>query len=350
MAADDYRLDVGFFDHHKIKKLIRQCDYRGPVGLQRIYAHTTKHKPDGRLSGMTAEDIEIVADWDPQRPGELVKALVDLRLLDFDGETYTIHNWAKRNPWVVGSQARSDHARRANEARLQRKRAAQSPDEQYSNEKGAVLGAETGNAPLLSESESDSSPKHDPNPEEKPLPLVLNGNGIGNSQKAEEKIVQTWNALGSPFSRIKKLTPDRKQHLSARLKEHGLAECEQALQAIHDAAFCRGENDRRWVADFDWFLKPGTIVKVLEGKYTRDFSNDQPGTWGKDLKSYLCEPERPRPLLKDEVRKSMGEAPYLSPGRQRLHDSIQKLQAEEAAAREPRLVNADDNTLSHKAN
>ncbi len=31
--------------------------------------------------------------------------------------------------------------------------------------------------------------------------------------------------------------------------------------------FLCGENDRRWVADFDWIVKPGNAEKVLEGKY-----------------------------------------------------------------------------------
>jgi hypothetical protein len=36
---------------------------------------------------------------------------------------------------------------------------------------------------------------------------------------------------------------------------------------INALAFCRGENDRGWRANFDWALKPTSIAKVLEGNY-----------------------------------------------------------------------------------
>ena len=39
------------------------------------------------------------------------------------------------------------------------------------------------------------------------------------------------------------------------------------IQRIAESPFCNGENDRGWVADIDFFLKPDTHVKVLEGKY-----------------------------------------------------------------------------------
>ena len=36
---------------------------------------------------------------------------------------------------------------------------------------------------------------------------------------------------------------------------------------MSESKFCVGENDRGWKADFDFFLKPGVIEKVMEGKY-----------------------------------------------------------------------------------
>jgi hypothetical protein len=29
----------------------------------------------------------------------------------------------------------------------------------------------------------------------------------------------------------------------------------------------RGENERKWVANIDWFLRPGTVLKIIEGGY-----------------------------------------------------------------------------------
>lgn len=39
------------------------------------------------------------------------------------------------------------------------------------------------------------------------------------------------------------------------------------MDRIHQSPFCCGQNDRGWVATFDWFLNPENILKVEEGKY-----------------------------------------------------------------------------------
>ncbi len=31
--------------------------------------------------------------------------------------------------------------------------------------------------------------------------------------------------------------------------------------------FLRGVSDRGWVADFEWFVRPESVTKLLEGKY-----------------------------------------------------------------------------------
>lgn len=36
---------------------------------------------------------------------------------------------------------------------------------------------------------------------------------------------------------------------------------------IQKSSFCQGKNDRGWVASFDWFIRPDTVVKIMEGKY-----------------------------------------------------------------------------------
>ena len=39
-----------------------------------------------------------------------------------------------------------------------------------------------------------------------------------------------------------------------------------ALRAIGNSPFLKGQNDRGWTADLDWFLKPDSL-HILEGKY-----------------------------------------------------------------------------------
>jgi hypothetical protein len=56
----------------------------------------------------------------------------------------------------------------------------------------------------------------------------------------------------------------------ARIKEHpDEGYWTRTIEAINASPFCNGVNDRKWVASFDWLIKPDTATKVLEGKYDR---------------------------------------------------------------------------------
>jgi hypothetical protein len=46
-----------------------------------------------------------------------------------------------------------------------------------------------------------------------------------------------------------------------------LADYPAALAKIPNSAFLRGRNERGWIPDIDWFLKPDTVTRILEGKY-----------------------------------------------------------------------------------
>jgi hypothetical protein len=46
-----------------------------------------------------------------------------------------------------------------------------------------------------------------------------------------------------------------------------LEEWQRAMDALERSAFCRGENDRGWRADFDFLLQPKSFTKLLEGAY-----------------------------------------------------------------------------------
>jgi len=81
-----------------------------------------------------------------------------------------------------------------------------------------------------------------------------------------DQIVRAWNDSGQP--KCRQVTVPRRRALLARLKEpEWVDEWNEALERLKASSFCRGENDRRWKADFDWFIKPDTVTKLLEGKY-----------------------------------------------------------------------------------
>jgi hypothetical protein len=80
---------------------------------------------------------------------------------------------------------------------------------------------------------------------------------------------QAWNAA-THFTLCRKMTEAREKHLRARLADTSwAASWQEALARAAASPFCRGENDRGWRADVDWFLRPNTVTKILEGKYDR---------------------------------------------------------------------------------
>ncbi|MDL2272833.1 hypothetical protein LJC23_07385 [Desulfovibrio sp. OttesenSCG-928-I05] len=106
----DIRLSTGFFGHPKIKKLLRKLGPDALLALLRLWLWAVQNRPDGVLSGMAQDDIEIVADWCGEE-GAFVSALIELRLLDVEDGVCLLHNWEERNPWQAEAETRADKAR-----------------------------------------------------------------------------------------------------------------------------------------------------------------------------------------------------------------------------------------------
>lgn len=69
------------------------------------------NKPDGQLTGMDREDIEIAACW--PHADSLLDALIDLTLMKKNRKGYAVHDWSDHNPWACGATQRSEQARDA---------------------------------------------------------------------------------------------------------------------------------------------------------------------------------------------------------------------------------------------
>jgi hypothetical protein len=150
----DIRLSIGFLDHHKTVKLERRLGWPGVRSLLRLWFYAAENRPEGILTGMSAEDVEIAARWDG-KDGDLIPVLIDLLWMDKEGDTYRLHNWSKRNGYVIHSKEREDKARRAAEARWGKRTDAQGVLQ-------ALPGASFSNAP-------SPSPNPSPNPNPKDL-------------------------------------------------------------------------------------------------------------------------------------------------------------------------------------
>ena len=158
----DFRVAVDFFTHHKARKLKKRLGAPALLSLLQLWAYAAKLRTDGNLSGMSAEDIELAAEWDGDE-GVFASALLDVGFLDQGEDGYCLHDWAENNPWVAEEKARSEQARKNAKARWNKNGKAKaqsggnapSDPEQCNGNAGAMQAQSGGNAP---------SPKPSPTP------------------------------------------------------------------------------------------------------------------------------------------------------------------------------------------
>ncbi len=81
--------------------------------------------------------------------------------------------------------------------------------------------------------------------------------------------VDVWNRVSKPpLPKAMTLSGDREKHIGARAKDNWWVEnFEAAITKMNESDFCKGINNRGWVADFDFLLQPGKMARIMEGKY-----------------------------------------------------------------------------------
>lgn len=106
----DIRLSTEFWSHPKTIKLTRRLGLEGVRSLQILWLWSRSNRPDGILTGMDAEDIEIAAKWEGESE-RFVNESLNVRWLDINDGIYELHDWAEHNPWSADSIERGDKAR-----------------------------------------------------------------------------------------------------------------------------------------------------------------------------------------------------------------------------------------------
>jgi len=74
---------------------------------------------------------------------------------------------------------------------------------------------------------------------------------------------------------ITPLSGKRKSMIKARITEHGKDNFCLVFEKALKSDFLKGQNNRGWVATFDWMIKPSNFEKILSGNY--DNKNIQSG-------------------------------------------------------------------------
>ena len=183
----DFRISVTFPAHPKALKLMRRLGDRAFYCLVRLWAFTASNKSKGVLERMDDEDVELAADWQGD-PGTFVEALLDLSLLDRDEQgRLCIHDWQEHNAFAAHASERSEKAKKAAEARWQKRLGddgnAQKCSEQCSSNAGSIAG---GNAQAMQTDATSYAPSPTPTPTPTPTPSP-NPKPIPNTEEEAER-------------------------------------------------------------------------------------------------------------------------------------------------------------------
>jgi hypothetical protein len=210
--------------------------------------------PDGWVPGANAARIVAAgARWRGD-PAVLVCALSDpaVRLIEIsDGGIRVLKMEPYADAWKKNAKARERlrkfRERNANETRTSTNVSGQTQTQTQTQKEETDLSpsssAGAGQADLLPESPAP--------PGESP-----------------DDLRALWNTEKDPrLPHWRELTGKRRTQAAARLKERPLAEWRIILGRINGSPFCLGVNERGWKADVEFFLRPDTATKVLEGKY-----------------------------------------------------------------------------------
>jgi hypothetical protein len=77
-----------------------------------------------------------------------------------------------------------------------------------------------------------------------------------------------WNSQVANVPKVKAWTAGRAAKLKTRLADpYWRDNWRAALAKIGASPFLQGDGSTGWRADVDWFLKPDSVARILEGKY-----------------------------------------------------------------------------------
>jgi hypothetical protein len=96
-----------------------------------------------------------------------------------------------------------------------------------------------------------------------------------------QELVDRYNrSMGRDMSKCTVITPKRKKLIDKCIKQYGndLDFYQKIFETVKLSNFLCGDNDKHWVATFDWIMQVDSIAKILEGNYINRprYSRDPP--------------------------------------------------------------------------
>ncbi|MDR1562287.1 MAG: DUF4373 domain-containing protein [Dysgonamonadaceae bacterium] len=111
-----------------------------------------------------------------------------------------------------------------------------------------------------------------PDPESPPLQETPRESNVPSERIDYGKFVEWFNSDTKGAFGLLRLPFGEKRQIAirARVREHGKAALFEVIKKAYKSDFLRGDNNRGWVATFDWILRPSNFEKILSGNYDDD--------------------------------------------------------------------------------
>lgn len=82
-----------------------------------------------------------------------------------------------------------------------------------------------------------------------------------------KEVLDLYHSICKSFPVVRKITSDREKEIADRLTSYTMEDLRTVFENAENSSFLKGQNDRKWRADFDWLISKNKILKVLEGSY-----------------------------------------------------------------------------------
>jgi uncharacterized protein YdaU (DUF1376 family) len=169
--------------------------------------------------------------------------------------------WTLENGRIFQGRLRKEHAYVVQKSESNRKNAASRWEAQRTENKqdGGMRSQCDGNAP--------------PPPPIRKKELQPKGCSASGDALTPQDVFESWNEMAPKFGLpvAKGLTPARKRHTLARLREYpAMEDWQRAFRHIADTPWLCGDNDRGWRADYDFLVQAKSFTKLVEGSYGKN--------------------------------------------------------------------------------
>lgn len=100
----------------------------------------------------------------------------------------------------------------------------------------------------------------------------------GNKENIDyQQIADLYNETCVSFHHLTKLSDSRKRAIRARLKQYSVDDFRKMFEMAESSDFLKGNNEKKWLATFDWMIKDANMAKILDGNYSDKKEGDKNG-------------------------------------------------------------------------